>query len=96
MWRTWARAAGRPYCSKVGQLWVSPSAPKIKCGLKLDCLLCVVGGAAFGSGEHATTVMCCQWLEAYLAKHKGEVNLLDYGSGSGILGTASHSGACGG
>ena len=43
------------------------------------------GGAGFGTGEHATTQMCCEWLEAHSAGQR----VLDYGTGSGILALAS-------
>ena len=43
----------------------------------------VEGGAAFGTGEHQTTRMCCEWLQdAALPAH---YTMLDYGCGSGIL-----------
>mmetsp|Transcript_4937 Transcript_4937/g.14641 ORF Transcript_4937/g.14641 Transcript_4937/m.14641 type:complete len:385 (+) Transcript_4937:165-1319(+) len=43
----------------------------------------VEGGAAFGTGEHQTTRMCCEWLQrANLPAH---YTMLDYGCGSGIL-----------
>ena len=50
------------------------------------------GGAAFGSGEHPTTSMCCEWLESHLeaeAKAGRSPSVIDYGSGSGILAMAS-------
>ncbi|CAM9644473.1 unnamed protein product, partial [Hapterophycus canaliculatus] len=40
------------------------------------------GGRAFGTGEHPTTSLCCTWLEENVAGQR----VLDYGSGSGILG----------
>ena len=47
-------------------------------------------GLAFGTGSHATTRLCLQWLEAHL-KNGGErkPSLLDYGCGSGILAIAA-------
>jgi ribosomal protein L11 methyltransferase len=45
-------------------------------------------GAAFGTGSHPTTRMCLLWLEANLA-HAGELSVLDYGCGSGILAIAA-------
>ena len=51
------------------------------------------GGAAFGSGEHPTTHMCCAWLQEYLDEHAaaggGGVSVCDYGAGSGILALAA-------
>jgi ribosomal protein L11 methyltransferase len=51
------------------------------------------GGVAFGTGEHATTELCLEWLESVvtrkLAKPSDCFTVLDYGSGSGILGLAA-------
>lgn len=43
-------------------------------------------GLAFGTGEHPTTALCLEWLEAHL--HRG-VAILDYGCGSGVLAIAA-------
>lgn len=43
-------------------------------------------GLAFGSGSHATTAMCLQWLEN--ADLTGKT-VIDYGSGSGVLAIAA-------
>ena len=43
----------------------------------------VEGGAAFGTGEHQTTRMCCEWLQE--AKLPAMYTMVDYGCGSGIL-----------
>ena len=42
-------------------------------------------GLAFGTGSHATTRLCLQWLDAHLPRN---ASLLDYGCGSGILAIA--------
>ncbi|CAN5419485.1 50S ribosomal protein L11 methyltransferase [soil metagenome] len=39
-------------------------------------------GLAFGTGSHATTRLCMEWLEAHPPK---DLRVLDYGCGSGIL-----------
>ncbi|EGB12573.1 hypothetical protein AURANDRAFT_6963, partial [Aureococcus anophagefferens] len=43
----------------------------------------VEGGAAFGTGEHQTTRMCCEWLQE--AELPAMYTMVDYGCGSGIL-----------
>lgn len=43
-------------------------------------------GLAFGTGNHATTRMCLNWLERAL---RGGESVLDYGCGSGILAIAA-------
>ena len=43
-------------------------------------------GMAFGSGTHATTAMCLEWLDGLPLEGK---TLLDYGCGSGILAIAA-------
>jgi ribosomal protein L11 methyltransferase len=43
-------------------------------------------GLAFGTGEHATTALCLDWLERHVTP--GSL-LLDYGCGSGILALAA-------
>tara|TARA_B110000858_G_C17801291_1_gene475448 strand:+ start:144 stop:1040 length:897 start_codon:yes stop_codon:yes gene_type:complete len=70
---------------QVGErLWVCPSwqePPKPNAiNIMLD------PGLAFGSGSHATTSMCLQWLEQNT--HDDSV-VIDYGCGSGILAIAA-------
>jgi len=43
-------------------------------------------GLAFGSGTHATTAMCLEWLDA---RELAGLRVLDYGCGSGILALAA-------
>ena len=54
--------------------------------------LVLEGGMAFGTGEHPTTQLCCNWLERTLAGMKKDgrkARVLDYGAGSGVLGMAA-------
>jgi ribosomal protein L11 methyltransferase len=43
-------------------------------------------GLAFGTGTHATTALCLEWLDAHLAPG---ARVVDYGCGSGILALAA-------
>ena len=65
------------------QLWVSPD------GFVVDADDAVVvrldPGLAFGTGTHATTALCLQWLDKTEIAGK---TLLDFGCGSGILAIA--------
>jgi len=58
--------------------WLQPPQPAA-INLRLD------PGLAFGTGTHATTFMCLQWLASQ--KLQGAL-VMDYGCGSGILGIA--------
>lgn len=55
------------------------------------------GGIAFGTGEHPTTQLCLDWVRDKVEQHlhttndDAELNFLDYGAGSGILGIAASS-----
>jgi len=66
------------------RLWVVPTwhaAPDP------DALNLVIDpGLAFGTGTHATTRLCLQWLDANV---RGGETVIDYGCGSGILGIAA-------
>jgi len=43
-------------------------------------------GLAFGTGTHATTAMCLEWLDAH---PPAGLSVIDYGCGSGILAVAA-------
>jgi len=66
------------------RLWICPSwadAPDPEAvNLRLD------PGLAFGSGTHATTALCLQWLDAHPPEDR---TVLDYGAGSGVLAVAA-------
>ena len=71
--------------TRVGQnLWVCPTwcepiEPSAR-NIQLD------PGLAFGTGTHATTFMCLNWIADQSLDNQ---NVLDYGSGSGILAIAA-------
>lgn len=66
------------------RLWVCPGgqspADAAAIVLELD------PGLAFGTGTHATTALCLEWLDAHVA---AGATVLDYGCGSGILALAA-------
>ncbi len=65
------------------RLWVCPTGQEIhepgKACLVLD------PGLAFGTGTHATTALCLEWLAS---QNLTGQKIIDYGCGSGILGIA--------
>ena len=66
------------------RLWICPGDSSVDDGqaviVRLD------PGLAFGTGTHATTALCLEWLDSLALDGK---NLLDYGCGSGILAIAA-------
>src|SRR5262245_26529185 len=79
--QTW-RNHTNSYCFG-GRLWVIPrdaAAPADGVVLRLD------PGLAFGTGAHATTALCLEWLAG---RSVCGWSVVDYGAGSGILGIAA-------
>jgi ribosomal protein L11 methyltransferase len=87
----WETLADRPW----ERTWMDDFAP-IRCGDRLWICpswqsppdpgavnLVLDPGLAFGSGTHATTFLCLQWLDGQDLAGK---TVIDYGCGSGILG----------
>ena len=79
-----------------GRLWVTgreEELPALRAAHPGKAALCIPAAMAFGTGEHATTAMCLRLL-AETARtlkadgHGGAWELLDLGSGSGILALA--------
>lgn len=71
----------------VGRLWVGPpwlsdSAPKEAERLVIEPKM------AFGTGDHPTTSLCLEAVDAYLAAHPG-ADVLDVGTGTGVLAIAA-------
>ncbi len=71
----------------VGRLWVGPpwlsdSAPKEAEKLVIEPKM------AFGTGDHPTTSLCLEAVDAYLAAHPG-ASVLDVGTGTGVLAIAA-------
>jgi ribosomal protein L11 methyltransferase len=66
------------------RLWVSPHHEAVE-----DADAAVVyldPGLAFGTGTHATTALCLEWLDSNLYR---DSSVIDYGCGSGILALAA-------
>ena len=66
------------------RLWLAPAAdtevPNDRPVVRINM------GLAFGTGEHATTALCLEWLERHATSG---ATVLDYGCGSGILALAA-------
>lgn len=86
--REWVRLyqeALEPTCFG-GRLWVVPSwasAPPMAAG---QLSMTLDPGLAFGTGSHATTSMCLDWLAGEDIQNR---EVVDYGCGSGILAVAA-------
>jgi ribosomal protein L11 methyltransferase len=82
----WRAAAQRAIPARVfgKRLWLAPAddarVPAGLVGVKLHM------GLAFGTGEHPTTALCLNWLDAAL---EPGATVLDYGCGSGVLAIAA-------
>jgi ribosomal protein L11 methyltransferase len=82
-WRAAARR-GIPARKFGKRLWLAPAEdaaiPLGLVGIRLHM------GLAFGTGEHPTTALCLEWLDAAL---EPDATVLDYGCGSGVLAIAA-------
>jgi ribosomal protein L11 methyltransferase len=66
------------------QLWIGPSWYPPPTPGPVNVVL--DPGRAFGTGTHATTALCLEWLAS---ANVGGTDMIDYGCGSGILGIAA-------
>ncbi len=82
-WRAAALARVNP--RRFGsELWLVPAEGECPPGSRACVRLNM--GLAFGTGEHPTTALCLEWLDA----HGTEASIvLDYGCGSGVLALAA-------
>ncbi len=66
------------------RIWLAPAddatVPAGRIGIRLHM------GLAFGTGEHPTTALCLDWLDAHV---RAGATMLDYGCGSGVLAIAA-------
>jgi ribosomal protein L11 methyltransferase len=82
-WSTTWRDGLHPMCFGK-RLWVCPT--DIACPQDDAVVLQLDPGNAFGSGTHATTAMCLEWLDRHPLRG---LTVIDYGCGSGILAIAA-------
>jgi ribosomal protein L11 methyltransferase len=84
--RVWEREwLTRFHPMQFGQrLWVCPSGREVTADDAI--ILHLDPGLAFGTGTHATTHLCLEWLDGHVSQ--GDM-VLDFGCGSGILGIAA-------
>jgi ribosomal protein L11 methyltransferase len=71
------------------RLWVCPAGQRPHAEQSqgdADCYIDLDPGLAFGTGTHATTALCLEWLDG--ADLSGK-HVVDYGCGSGILAIAA-------
>lgn len=66
------------------RLWIVPSWQTPPDATATNIL--IDPGLAFGTGTHATTALCLEWLDEHI---KGNETIIDYGCGSGILAIAA-------
>ncbi|HVY63203.1 MAG TPA: 50S ribosomal protein L11 methyltransferase [Gammaproteobacteria bacterium] len=66
------------------RIWLAPAddtqVPEGRTGIRLHM------GLAFGTGEHPTTALCLEWLDANV---RAGATIVDYGCGSGVLAIAA-------
>jgi ribosomal protein L11 methyltransferase len=78
------KEATRPLSFGDGRLWICPT------HLDVDAPAAAVvrldAGLAFGTGSHASTALCLEWLAHHELRGR---RVLDYGCGSGILALAA-------
>jgi ribosomal protein L11 methyltransferase len=70
------------------RLWICPGGqhPQLDATIAEPCLVELDPGLAFGTGTHATTALCLEWLDAARLQ---DTFVVDYGCGSGVLAIAA-------
>jgi ribosomal protein L11 methyltransferase len=70
------------------RLWICPGGQSIPASEDHDdaCVIELDPGLAFGTGTHATTALCLEWLDGASVAGK---TIIDYGCGSGVLAIAA-------
>ena len=82
-WSTTWREGFPPMCFGT-RLWVCPTGAA--CPQDDAIVVRLDPGNAFGTGTHATTAMCLEWLDRHPPRGQ---TVIDYGCGSGILAIAA-------
>jgi ribosomal protein L11 methyltransferase len=82
----WRNAAQRQFSPRAfgARLWLAPADSVAAAPGR--ALVRLHMGLAFGTGEHPTTALCLDWLDANVCPG---ATVLDYGCGSGVLAIAS-------
>lgn len=75
------------------KLWIYPSWSELPAGEDI-VIVQLDPGMAFGTGTHATTALCLEWLDQHALQNMEQTvlqnsTIIDYGCGSGILGIAA-------
>ena len=84
--RAWEREWLRDFHARRfgSRLWICPRHEQVN---ERDAVVVSLDpGLAFGTGTHPSTALCLEWLDANVT---ADMTLIDYGSGSGILGIAA-------
>jgi ribosomal protein L11 methyltransferase len=69
------------------RLWICPTGHQVN--TENAVVIHLDPGLAFGSGTHATTALCLQWLDAHARQLTDCPMVIDYGCGSGVLAIAA-------
>lgn len=75
---------------RAGRIWVGPPEQAEREAGDAEVLVLLPPGRAFGNGDHPSTLACLEYLDAALPAraHEG-VNVLDVGTGTGVLAIAA-------
>jgi ribosomal protein L11 methyltransferase len=69
------------------RLWICPGGQLA--GAENAVVVELDPGLAFGTGTHATTALCLEWLDSGADTWLRDASVIDYGCGSGVLAVAS-------
>lgn len=83
-WQNAWRELCKPMCFG-DRLWICPAGLTPPTTTSIVTVL-IDPGLAFGTGTHATTALCLEWIAAQPCENK---TIVDYGCGSGILAIAT-------